>query len=108
MSVSDDLRVSEAAERLLFRVAQEAIRNAARHSGAASISATVAGGDGTAVLEVADDGVGFDTVAAAERPEEGHLGLRLMEDLVRDAGGRFEIDSAPGRGTVVRVEVPAT
>ncbi len=108
VSVSDDLQVSGAAERLLFRVAQEALRNAARHSGAASITATVAGGGGTAVLEVIDDGIGFDTDAAAERPAEGHLGLRLMADLVRDAGGRFDIESAPGRGTAVRVEVPAT
>lgn len=108
VTVSDDLRVSEATERLLFRAAQEALRNASRHSGASAITATVAGARGTAILEVADDGVGFAPAVLAERPAEGHFGLRLVGDLARDAGGRLEVDSAPGSGTVIRVEVPAT
>jgi two-component system NarL family sensor kinase len=108
VTVSDDLRMSEATERLLFRAAQEALRNAARHSAASAITATVAGVDGTAILEVSDDGVGFDTGVLLERPAEGHFGLRLVADLTRDAGGRLDIDSTPGRGTVIRVEVPTT
>jgi signal transduction histidine kinase len=52
---------------------------------------------------VADDGRGFDPDAVPE----GHFGLRLLADLARDAGGRLDVSSAPGAGTVVRMEVPA-
>jgi signal transduction histidine kinase len=107
VSVSDDLRVSDAIERLLFRAAQEALRNAAAHSDASAITASVARVNGAAILEVRDDGVGFDTGVIADRPAQGHFGLRLVGDLARDAGGRLDVDSAPGQGTVVRVEVPA-
>ena len=106
--IDDSLELPEPMERLLFRAAQEALRNAAAHSGASAVAASVALVDGTARLEVADDGRGFDRAVLDERPGEGHFGLQLIGDLVRDAGGRAEIDSAPGRGTVVRVEVPVT
>jgi two-component system NarL family sensor kinase len=54
---------------------------------------------------VADDGRGFDPTAPAPS-SNGHFGLRVMADLIRDAGGSVDIDSAPGRGTRVRLEVP--
>src|SRR5262249_4421477 len=99
----ENVQVSEATERLLFRAAQEALRNAARHSGASAIRATVnalpAGG---ARLQVADDGAGFDTAAVPD----GHFGLRLLADLAHDAGGRLDVASAPGRGTTVTLELP--
>ena len=60
---------------------------------------------GRAVLEVSDDGRGFD-IRTVEQDSEGHFGLRMMGDLVRDAGGRFDLVSAPGEGTAVRMEVP--
>jgi two-component system, NarL family, sensor kinase len=97
--VDEDVELSEATERLLFRAAQEALRNAARHSGATAIRASVSA---PARLEVADDGVGFDPAAVPD----GHFGLRLLADLAHDAGGRLEIDSAPGRGTTVVLELP--
>ena len=55
------------------------------------------------VLEVRDDGAGFD---AHQPPQQGHLGLRGLSDLVREAGGRLDVTSAPGEGTQVRLEVP--
>jgi signal transduction histidine kinase len=55
---------------------------------------------------VEDDGRGFSPEEALARREEGHLGLRLLADRVHDAGGTFEIDSKPGRGTCVSAEVP--
>jgi two-component system, NarL family, sensor kinase len=62
------------------------------------VSATVAG----ARLVVEDDGRGFDPATAGG---EGHFGLRVLEGLAQDAGGELEIDSAPGSGTRVTVEV---
>jgi two-component system NarL family sensor kinase len=106
VSVDADLDLPEATERLLFRAAQEALRNAATHAGASSVTATVERVNAEARLEVADDGAGFDRALLEARPGEGHYGLRLVGDLARDAGGRAEIDSAPGRGTTVRVKVP--
>jgi signal transduction histidine kinase len=93
----------EDTERLLFRAAQEALRNAVKHAGASAVRASVRADGGRAVLEVADDGRGFDPAAVPE----GHFGLRLLGDLARDAGGRLDVTSAPGAGTVVRMEVPA-
>jgi signal transduction histidine kinase len=122
-----DTRPAEAAppgreaERVLWRVAEEALSNALRHSGASAVTVTVApdgsdgsdgsdgrdaaGGRGT-VLSVTDDGGGFDPEArsiAARR-----LGLVSMRERVEGAGGTFEIMSAAGRGTTVRARVPAT
>jgi signal transduction histidine kinase len=58
-------------------------------------------------LAVSDDGRGFTAEALARRREEGHIGLRLLADLATEAGGRLELDSEPGRGTAVTMEVPA-
>jgi signal transduction histidine kinase len=84
----------------IYRVVQEALHNAARHAGAGSVRVTVAKEDGTMLLSVQDDGCGFDT----ER-EKG-LGILGMKERVGRLRGRFSIDSAPGRGTVVRVSLP--
>jgi signal transduction histidine kinase len=102
-TVSVDAALSEDTERLVFRAAQEALRNAVKHSGASAVHASVRAEDGLAVLEVADDGRGFDPDVVPE----GHFGLRLLGDLARDAGGRLDVTSTPGEGTVVRMEVPA-
>jgi PAS domain S-box-containing protein len=102
-----DGRLDRELEAVAFRVAQEALANAARHAGAATVR--VRGGwDGPAVLlEIADDGVGFDPVAARERAlATGHLGLRSMAERVETAGGWLEIDAAPGRGARVVLRLP--
>ena len=62
--------------------------------------------DGSAWVEVADDGAGFDLDILQARVAEGHLGLKGLEGVVRDAGGAFAVESEPGRGTTLRVEVP--
>jgi signal transduction histidine kinase len=56
---------------------------------------------------VTDDGRGFDEAAVAERRAEGHMGLAMLEDLARTAGGDLHLDSEPGRGTTVSLEVPS-
>jgi signal transduction histidine kinase len=103
-SIAADLELPQAAEALLFRVAQEAMRNAAAHSGASHVTVRAERHGRRVWLEVADDGRGFD--AGSERPE-GHFGLRLAEDLARDAGGDLTIDSRSGEGTRVRIELEA-
>jgi two-component system NarL family sensor kinase len=104
--VGHDLHVSEPAERLLFRSAQESLRNAAKHSGASAIEVRVEMEGDHAVLDVSDDGRGFDPAVMEQRPAEGHFGLRLLRDLVGDAGGELTVQTAPGAGTRVRVELP--
>ncbi|CAN5357832.1 hypothetical protein BH11ACT8_BH11ACT8_03150 [soil metagenome] len=89
---------------LVWRVAQEAVRNTLRHAGAGSLDVLVARtADGWLELVVTDDGRGFDP--AAPRPEE-HFGLRGLESLAVDHGGSLEVDSAPGHGTTVRMLLP--
>ncbi len=105
LEIPDRLEVAPDREALLFRAAQEAIRNAADHAGARRVEVRVSRGPGTVSLLVADDGKGFDPGAPARGTAEGHLGLSLLRDLADDARGRLEIDSAPGAGTKVRLEV---
>ncbi len=91
------------AEGLLYRVAQEGVRNAVTHSRASRVSIRAGQDDGRYWVEVQDDGVGFDPSLPAP---DGHLGLRSLRDLVSDAGGGFVVDSGPGQGCVVRAEIP--
>jgi two-component system NarL family sensor kinase len=91
---------------LLYRAAREALRNVGSHAGATT-AAVRAGADRSKIwLEVSDDGSGFDPGILEARAADGHLGLKGLEGVVRDAGGSFSVDSQPGRGTTVRVEVP--
>ena len=90
-----------------FRVVQEAITNAAKHANAQSISVTARERDGDVVVEIRDDGTGFDaTILSETRIEEGHLGLAAMRERARLAGGALEIETEPGEGTTVRLTVP--
>ena len=98
-------RLSPAREEAVYRVAQEALHNALRHAGAAQVTVRLAAAPrGGLALEVRDDGTGFD-VATAGRASR-RLGLASMADRARSAGGRLTVDSKPGDGTVVRLEVP--
>ncbi|MFE1439814.1 GAF domain-containing sensor histidine kinase [Streptomyces sp. NPDC058739] len=93
-----------AQEEALLRVAQEALHNALRHSGAEHVGITLDRRGGGAVLRVTDDGSGFDprTVRRAGR----HLGLVSMRDRASGVGGGLSVESAPGKGTTVEMEVP--
>ena len=62
---------------------------------------------GAYVLEVEDDGQGFDDAVVAARRRAGHLGLELLRDLAHDAAANVVITSAPGEGTTVRLELAA-
>lgn len=87
---------------LVWRVAQEAVRNATRHSEATTLAVTVRGDQRQLVLEVVDDGVGFDPGVSRDG---GEYGLRGLRSLVQDCGGRLEVRSSPGEGTTVRMDV---
>lgn len=90
----------EETQTALFRVVQEALANVARHSGASRASVVAECRDGVLRVRVQDDGRGFDTGVATER--HGLLGIGERVELL---GGRLQVDSAPGRGTVVAVEI---
>jgi len=91
---------------LLFRTAQEVVRNVAAHSGARGVLIKAARSDGKAVLVIDDDGRGFDESRLDERSSNGHLGLRSIGDLLAESGGKLTVRAAPGQGTRVEAEVP--
>jgi two-component system, NarL family, sensor kinase len=95
------------AQALVYRVADEALRNIRQHANAHSVQVRVRGDDGRVRLSVQDDGGGFGPADLAGRRSDGHRGLALLEDLAADAGGRLTVDSAPGRGTRLELEAPA-
>ncbi|MFI9201027.1 GAF domain-containing sensor histidine kinase [Streptomyces sp. NPDC053048] len=93
-----------AQEEALLRVAQEALHNALRHSGASCVEVTLARAGQGATLRVSDDGHGFDP--SAVRQAGRHLGLVSMRDRADGVGGKLTVDSAPGKGTTIEMEVP--
>ena len=95
-----DLRLPPETEALLFRAAQESVRNVREHAGAKRLDVSVVQTDGHVALEVVDDGRGFDPSA----PSDGHFGLRILSDIARDSDATFDVRSAPGKGTKVRLE----
>jgi signal transduction histidine kinase len=110
--VAVDLRV-DGAERLgreeqalVYRVAQEAVRNVIAYADPRTVRVEVGVDDSRARLVVADDGLGFEPEVRAQRYAEGHLGLSLVEELARQSGGELTITSGEGAGTRVELEVP--
>lgn len=95
-------------EPLLYRAAQEALRNAASHADPEHVRVAAQRQNGRAVLSVEDDGRGFDSEKALADASGRHFGLRILRDLARDAGGELTVESEPGHGTQVRIEVPVT
>jgi signal transduction histidine kinase len=93
------------AKRQVLRIAQEALANAVRHAGAATVDVRLADHDGVLELEVSDDGAGFDPVAPALRGR--HLGLTSMDERAALLDGTLEVRSQPGAGTTVSLRMPA-
>ncbi|MEU1596123.1 GAF domain-containing sensor histidine kinase [Streptomyces sp. NPDC005708] len=93
-----------AQEEALLRVAQEALHNALRHSGAGRVEVTLEKCGPGAVLRVTDDGSGFDPTVI--RRAGRHLGLVSMRDRAGGVGGTLTVESAPGKGTTIEMEVP--
>jgi PAS domain S-box-containing protein len=89
---------------ILYRIAQEALNNVAKHAGAHSVLISLSGGNGHPLcLAVTDDGRGW--VTDTPRPPDAY-GLLGIRERVRAVGGRLTIESSPGRGTRLRIEMP--
>jgi signal transduction histidine kinase len=102
-SASEEERLPPLVETALFRIVQEAVNNVVKHAGARRVEVTLDRTNGLAALGVTDDGRGFD----ADEPRSGqHLGLWSMRERVEQLGGRFELQSRPGRGTVLKAWLP--
>ena len=100
-----DRRLDTERERQVFRVAQEALHNAVRHAAATRVDVSIVASEDGIDVTVRDDGVGFDPSDPAVRSTR--LGLTSMRDRAQALGGRLTIDSSPGAGTIVRLQVPA-
>lgn len=109
--------VSNHAAAALFRIAQESISNAIRHAEAAKVVVTLQRTENAVVLSTTDDGIGFDPRArmpgdhgasqsSSPRSEADHFGLSSIAERCALIGASLQIDSGPGRGTAVIVELP--
>ena len=107
LQVADDTgRLARESISLLYRGAQEALRNVANHSHATEVSVMVTMPPRQVVLVVEDNGRGFDAEEMANRARRGHVGLRSLVGLVQDAGGDIEIRSLPKVGTRMQIVLP--
>lgn len=106
LAAPDTLGLSDGQERLVFRVAQECLRNIGKHAApcTAVLRMYADPGDDTVVFEVADDGPGFDTGLLTD-PDPAHFGLRVLIDLATDAGAELSVRSAAGAGTTWRLRL---
>ncbi|HEY0387920.1 MAG TPA: ATP-binding protein [Gaiellales bacterium] len=106
VDIDPGLRLPTGVEQLVFRTAQEALRNAGSHAAAGHVGVEVHSADGHVTLRVRDDGRGFDPAHLAALRGEGHFGLSMLSELSDSAGGELRVTSEPGRGTLVELEVP--
>ncbi len=106
LEVARQTGLDTAGDRLVFRVAQECLNNIARHAAATNVQVRLERLEGYAVMEINDNGVGFDAPDLLAHPAEGHFGLRVLGDVVADAGGELLLASAPGAGTHWQLRIP--
>ncbi len=99
-------RLAADEQQLVFRITRECLRNTARHAGARNIGIRLFRGEHSTVLEVDDDGKGFDPAAVLGNPAEGHFGLQILTDIAANAGAELLLATAPGAGCHWRLEVP--
>jgi signal transduction histidine kinase len=105
----EGVRLPPAVETALYRIAQEALTNVIQHACANKVSLLLAARAGTVTLIVEDDGCGFDTDRLMHGPLDEHwLGLSGMRERAPLLGGRLTIESTPGSGTTVFVEIPVS
>jgi len=91
---------------VLYRVAQEALTNVARHANASHVEVRIENPDGVIQMQVIDDGKGFEVARIAGSKRNGRLGLLGMKERVEMIGGKFHVESTPETFTSVRVEFP--
>jgi signal transduction histidine kinase len=98
-------RLAPELETMLYRVTQESLTNVGKHAYATRVSVSLAADNGSVRLRIRDDGKGFDVDGAGRLLEEGHFGLAGMRERVEMVGGQLVVDSVPGVGTTVTVEM---
>jgi len=101
-----DTQLPEDLETLAFRLVQEALSNAAKHSEATQVMVTVQANDSLLRVEIEDDGKGFDAGLARDFLREGRVGLASMRERVELASGTLVVRSSPGRGTSIVATLP--
>jgi signal transduction histidine kinase len=107
--VADSAAAGSARDPLIYRTAREAVRNAQSHADATMVCVEVSNPTpNTTRLVVTDDGRGFAADERARRQSDGHVGLTLLEGLVKQVDGTLVVASEPGTGTRVELEVPTT
>ncbi len=93
-------------ETALFRICQEALMNMAKHAAAKTVTIKLTGGDGMILLEISDAGRGFIPPEMLNIRNGSGWGIRIMRERAELIGGKFRVDSVPGKGTTVSVIVP--
>jgi two-component system NarL family sensor kinase len=93
-------------EQLIFRVAQESLRNVSKHAQARAVNVQLLKTADHVVLVIADDGIGFDVASHSQPHGAGHFGLQVLSDLATSAGASLEISSAADAGSWLRLRVP--
>ena len=96
--------ISLSIKEALYRIAQEAMHNTAKHARASTIILRLDRTGDALIMEILDDGIGFDST----RSFPGHLGLVSMQERAAPFGGNVSVESAPGSGTRVRVSLPVS
>ncbi len=98
-------RTDAESESMLFRIAQEALTNCAKHAQASAVAVELSFGNPHTTLTISDNGRGFDPDALGQGGRKPGLGLLTMRERIEFAGGSFSLESAPGLGTRIRVEI---
>lgn len=106
LELPSNMRLRQDRASLIFRVAQEVLRNVAAHAEAKHVSVALKEMNKMAVLRITDDGKGFTQEDVARRRAEGHVGTNAIVELAEEAGGTLDIHSQPGKGTRVTLKVP--
>ncbi len=99
-------RLEPEVETVLYRVAQEALANVAKHAKAHHVWVFLRADDDRVDMQIRDDGIGFDPAMAGGLVDSGHFGLAGMRERVEMAGGTYGLVSAPSSGTLIRVRLP--
>ncbi len=105
LEIRDEVQLPPTIELQLLRIIQEALSNARKHSGARSVRVRLSRNDDRLAAEVVDDGTGFDPRIRA-RSDFPRFGLAIMRERAESVGGSLQLDSSPGGGTRVKIEIP--
>jgi signal transduction histidine kinase len=99
----EDIELPAPIALLVYHIAREGVMNALKHAQPRDVWIAVREEDDDIVLSLKDNGVGFDTEAPGP---EGHFGMAMMRERAQVGGGRFEVESAPGKGATITVRFP--